>query len=253
MEGIIYIAENIITKKNYIGQTMYTVRKRKMQHFYFSDKGGTKNYFHNSIRKHGKNNFIFKELLKVEAKTKSLLLFYLNILEDVYIEKYDTFENGYNLKKGGNNTILHESARRKISESKIGKKNPLTDEQRKKHYANRTGLNNHNYGKNLTDETKKKISESKVGKLCGACTDERKQKLILANSKGKYITPWGGFYSANIAGRFLHKSDTAIYEWCINNLKIIKKMHVTKSKHIFKESDIGKTFKEFGFSFEANK
>lgn len=56
-----------------------------------------------------------------------------------------------------------------------------------------------------TDETKKKISLSSKGKNNGMYgrkrTKEEIQQFIKTQSKGKFITPWGTFYSAGAAVR----------------------------------------------------
>jgi hypothetical protein len=58
--GIIYSAKNIINNKIYIGQTKYTIEKRKAQHL-VTVENNNYNYrskFYNAIKKYGKENFI---------------------------------------------------------------------------------------------------------------------------------------------------------------------------------------------------
>lgn len=90
MDGFIYMVTNKVTGKSYIGQTRNTVEFRWRQHYKAKDN----KYFHKAIQKYGKENFEVTtlEVCPVEQ---------LNDREIYYINKYDTFANGYNLTKGG--------------------------------------------------------------------------------------------------------------------------------------------------------
>ena len=63
--------------------------------------------------------------------------------------------------------LVHsEETKQKLSDSKIGRKNPMfgkthSDEYKDKLRVNFTGENNPNFGKHLSEETRKKISVSK--------------------------------------------------------------------------------------------
>lgn len=90
MEGFIYKVTNKVTGKSYIGQTRNTVEFRWRQHYKAKDN----KYFHRAIQKYGKENFEVTTLEKVKVEL-------LNDREIYYINKYNTFNNGYNLTKGG--------------------------------------------------------------------------------------------------------------------------------------------------------
>lgn len=90
MEGFIYKVTNKVNGKSYIGQTRNTVEFRWRQHYKAKDN----KYFHRAIQKYGKENF---EVVTLEECDVNLL----NEREIYYINKYDTFNNGYNLTKGG--------------------------------------------------------------------------------------------------------------------------------------------------------
>ena len=94
-------------------------------------------------------------------------------------------------------------------------------------------------GNVLSEDTKRKISESHRGS---------KNYLF----KGYYITPYGRYDSrgAAVTNNIGKKS---IDNWCKNPDKVISNKSYVQSKYLqsLKESPIGKTFGELGFSFES--
>lgn len=95
-KGKIYIIKNKINDKVYIGQTVMTLNERFKCHLKPSTcktRGSYKIY--NAINKYGAENF-YCELLCETSDIKSL-----NDLEMYYIDKYDSYENGYNSTRGG--------------------------------------------------------------------------------------------------------------------------------------------------------
>lgn len=92
--GIIYKVVNKINKKLYIGLTTKSLEDRKIVHFNHS-KYGSKLYFHNAIRKYGKENYEWSEI--DSADTKEDLIY----LEKYWIHFWNTNKQGYNLTLGG--------------------------------------------------------------------------------------------------------------------------------------------------------
>ena len=95
--GYIYIVENKINGKKYIGQSLQQdINKRWKQHK-TSKKKSIGQVLFNAYQKHGIDNFKFKILcLCFDDDT--------NKYEIEYIKKYNTlYPNGYNLLIGGNN------------------------------------------------------------------------------------------------------------------------------------------------------
>lgn len=116
---IIYKATNTKNNKVYIGQTINTLEYRKSQHIrdcrrlnYYNNK------FHNAIKKYGIEVFIWEIICECSSIEE------LNDKEKYYISYYDSVNNGYNLKLGGENggTCCDET-RRKISITSIDKWN----------------------------------------------------------------------------------------------------------------------------------
>lgn len=112
-QGVIYKIENLVNGKVYIGQTIRTFEERKKQHI-AELKGGYKRNvkLQNAWNKYGEKNFKFS----------IIDYFPISILDDkeiYYIEKFNSFNNGYNMTTGGNQVMHNQkhtkSARKKIS------------------------------------------------------------------------------------------------------------------------------------------
>lgn len=103
MKGYIYVITNLITNKQYIGQTIQTIKQRYNAHISDSKNKTDHMYIHKSMRKHGAENFIVEEVDCVETDNIDDLMSKLNDLEKYYILSYNTLiPHGYNLTKGGN-------------------------------------------------------------------------------------------------------------------------------------------------------
>lgn len=104
---VVYIHRNLVNGKVYIGQTCNLSERWRCK---------DKNYFNsikffNAIKKYGWDNFSHEVLydnLNQEAA---------DIIEKELIEKYDSINNGYNLKEGGARGMLSEESLRKMGDS----------------------------------------------------------------------------------------------------------------------------------------
>lgn len=172
INGYIYLLTDNRNGKKYVGKHIGTDNN------YFS--GGV---IPNKIaKKHGKEIFT-KIILENNIINENLLL----EKEIYYIEKYDTFNNGYNLTKGGDGggTWIHKKTTvekerisnvkrnkmigRKFSEKTLEKMSlakkgiPLTEEHKKNISISQSGKNHPWFGRNHSEESKKKISEKHKG------------------------------------------------------------------------------------------
>lgn len=171
MKGLIYCVHCISTGKKYIGQTTQILEKRINRHFCDSEK--TDYHFHRAIKKYGKENFIFGVVEECNLEE-------LNSKEIYWIDKYNTFDNGYNSDTGGlNGRLLSEDTKQKISNSL--KNRTFTQEHLER-------IRRSLIGKTLSEETKNKISQSKIGKSRGSLSEEHKKKIGDAN-RGKKLGP----------------------------------------------------------------
>ena len=98
---------NIITGKQYIGLTSKGIEKRWKSHIAFAKKHN-KYYFHRAINKYGIDSWKH-EILEDNIKN----IEDANMLEKFYINKYDTFNNGYNSTIGGDGTTGNRSVTEK--------------------------------------------------------------------------------------------------------------------------------------------
>ena len=94
MTGI-YKITNLINNKIYIGQSIH-IEKRWEDHKYYSSKQHTA--IQSAFKKYGISNFSF-EIIEECPKDK------LDEREIYWIEFYDSYNNGYNLTKGGMSKI----------------------------------------------------------------------------------------------------------------------------------------------------
>lgn len=129
--------------------------------------------FWNAIQKYGWNSFEHDILLKIQCETFNELLFWLNSFEQFYIEKYDSFYNGYNSTLGGDGTR---------GVQLFGEKNPMygkphTEETKQK-------IGDLNRGRKHTEEERKKMSESqKIAQLGHVVSDETRKKISVSQKE----------------------------------------------------------------------
>jgi len=160
----IYQITNTTNGDFYIGKTINTPEERFQGHVY-SANSKSKTYLHNAIRKYGKEAFTITALESGFDNEDAL-----NEAEIRYISELSP---QYNMTKGGEGIsgftfTQSEETRKKMSESKKGKKRrPFTEEHKRK-------ISESKKGKKLSEECKRKISESKKGRKF---SEEVKEKI----------------------------------------------------------------------------
>lgn len=94
--GFIYQVTNSINGKVYIGQTTRTIEARWKQHLADSamDPMPCNSYLHNAIKKYGSDAFTVTEIEQCDNAD-------LNDREIYWIDYFDSYNNGYNLSRGG--------------------------------------------------------------------------------------------------------------------------------------------------------
>lgn len=172
INGYIYLLTDNRNGKQYVGKHI----------------GTDTNYFSGGIipnriaKKYGKDIFT-KIILEENIIDENLL----SIKEKEYIEKYNTFNNGYNLSKGGDgggswlvkktneergrisNIKREKNLGRKFSKETLEKMSlakkgiPLTEEHKKNISISQSGEKHPWFGRNHSDDSKRKISEKRKG------------------------------------------------------------------------------------------
>lgn len=138
----IYMIENTINGKKYIGQTIQQVKTRFNWHY--NNPGSP--MIHNALQKYGRDRFKITILCKYTSKEE------LDKMEKYYIKKYNTMDRsiGYNRSEGGDGTHgYHHTKDAKEAMSKWCK-------------GRFCGKDNHFYGKKHTIETKLKMRKCLV-------------------------------------------------------------------------------------------
>ena len=99
MRGFIYKITNKINSKSYIGQTIQNVKERFYQHCATKCNKAVSNMaIHRAIKKYGKSNFTVEVIEEIDSTN-------LNDRERYWIRYYDSYNNGYNSTKGGQDGI----------------------------------------------------------------------------------------------------------------------------------------------------
>lgn len=140
-----FIVYKVISPSNkvYIGITSKTLHKRKLDHYQCAHKGYRKSKFQKALNKY-KKNLIWTILDKVDSWKKACEL------EKLYIQKYDSFNRGYNCTLGGEGNFgaKHtELTKQKLSKAHKGKK--FSEEHKKA-----LSLGQKKYRKNKNNRTK---------------------------------------------------------------------------------------------------
>ena len=95
MRGFIYKITNKVNGKSYIGQTIQNVKERFYQHCATKCSKAVSNMaIHRAIKKYGKSNFTVEVIEEIDSAN-------LNDRERYWIKCYNSYNNGYNSTKGG--------------------------------------------------------------------------------------------------------------------------------------------------------
>jgi len=169
--GYIYVLQNKINSKCYVGQTN-NFKLRISQHKYDAFRKNIKLPLYNAIRKYGFNNFNIHNFI---IPNNMLDYFEINV-----IKRLNAISNGYNIEPGGKKRkTVSKETREKISKAKKGKK--MSDEARIKMINSKTGVR-------LSEEHKKKLSENNAKYWLGKKMKQEIKNKISISNKGSI--PW---------------------------------------------------------------
>ena len=145
---IIYYIKNKINNKMYIGQTVYSLKRRIKGHLQCVRLGRDRKLY-NAIKKYGWDNFEYGIICNCQTLEE------LNQKETEYIVKFDTYKNGYNMGLGGDNNVMITEQTKKKHDEKM-----RTPEVRNKISQTMTKLRKE---KGFSQETRQKISNKLKG------------------------------------------------------------------------------------------
>jgi len=168
MKGVIYCYHCIPTGKKYVGQTV-DENGRKKKHL--SDSKVQDLKFYRAVRKYGWENFIYGVIDEFNENV-------LNEREIFYIEKYDSFKNGYNSTSGGEGLRGYkftQETRELLSKLKKGK--PINHGK-----SVSAGLTGRKLSKEHSEKIQKVLKENKLGIFSLS-----HEELSLAGKKGGKI------------------------------------------------------------------
>ena len=120
------------------------------------------------MNKYGYDNFEFKVLEEIQNDNLEEFNFKLNELEIYYIDKFNTYTDGYNVTLGGDGSCGYEiSDKHKEAISKARKGVPLSEEHKLKIKMFMSSENNPNIGRIQSEESKLKHSQFMQGRYIG--------------------------------------------------------------------------------------
>lgn len=205
MIGSIYKVQNLLNQKCYIGFTSQG-EVRWSDHCNRARVKARKHHshFHRALIKYGIENFQF-EIIYMSRDVEHCK----NVMEGYFIQKYNSFDEGYNRTRGGEGTIgrkctqaardrmsaaqkglklgvkLTQEHRNKIGDAVRGERNGFYGKKHSKEFKSQKsqsmmGERHRYYGKSFSEEHRRKISEAHLGKRF---SDESKLKMAKAKSK----------------------------------------------------------------------
>ena len=168
--GIYYI-ENIKNYKKYIGQSIDIKKRWYLHEFELNNNSHHNQRLQNAWNKYGEENFEFKILLECKREE-------LDLYEQYFIEKFNTYYDGYNLDFGGTNRVR------------------WTDEMRKKMSILKS---------NITEEHRQ---------LCRIAHADQAIPIYQIDFDGNIVNQW--MYGAREASKKLDIDQACIWN-CVNN------------------------------------
>lgn len=205
----LYIHQNTINGKYYVGITSQEPEKRWLNGCAYSDRLP----FGRAVRKYGWDNFTHKVLMHglTEGHAKAMEKYFISMLQT----KDEHF--GYNMTDGGDGLAgFHhtDEAKARMSEAKRGSRHPnfgkhLSDETRLK-IASRLSGNRNSLGTVHSESTKRKISAAKMKPVEMRLNGD----LLKVFSSAKEAEESTGISRKNISECCLkHRKRAGTYEW----------------------------------------
>lgn len=107
----VYKFTHLESGRCYIGQTIQNPNRRRLEHISGSRTSKKTYHFHNALKKYGVGAFTFE----VIDSTSSLEE--LNLLEEKYVDQYDSINNGFNIRQAGGNKLHSTESKQRMSDA----------------------------------------------------------------------------------------------------------------------------------------
>lgn len=171
MYGIVYCALNTVNNKVYIGQTIKSLERRKVIHYWYAKKQLDNSYFHNALRKYKKDNWKWFIITECDNREE------LNNKEMICIQLFKSIGLAYNLREGGARNLGYKHTKeelKKMSKAQKGNTNALGC---KHPHSKKTKQKMSEAGKKkiFTEKHRKNMSIARIGNTNGC------------GNKGKYM------------------------------------------------------------------
>lgn len=206
--GIIYLIQNKVNGKMYVGQTTQTFEKRMYGHIHIS-RTKPKCLIDIKLKEYGLHNFESFIIDRCYTNQEDL-----DILECFYIKKFNSKvdnECGYNIREGGRRSKLCEIGKQKLRGARpqiSGSKNPnfgnkYSKETREKisnNHADVSGVNNPMYGMKGKNNPNSKavmcINNNKVYDCVYLCAEDLKLNYnsVVSAANGNRKSVFGYFF-----------------------------------------------------------
>jgi group I intron endonuclease len=152
----IYLFQNKINNKIYIGQTV-NFKRRLKKHIKNANENRKNSHFYSALKKYGIDQFDYFIIEELSSKKE------MDDAEIFWIEYFRSWDReiGYNLTFGGEGCIPTTETREKMRQAKLGKSNPKMQGANHPFFGIK-GEQHHRFGVPHTNEAKKKIAAANV-------------------------------------------------------------------------------------------
>jgi group I intron endonuclease len=147
------------TGKVYIGQSVQKPNRRRLEHISGARHTNKSYHFHNAIRVYGVEAFDWEVLDYADNVD------HLNALEKKYIEEYNSIEEGYNIRQGGDNKLHSEDSKKRMSKAQKAAHARRRDNGGDGGWKRRDG--GPMKGKAFSEDHKRKVGLANKGKMKG--------------------------------------------------------------------------------------
>ena len=107
----IYKFTHLESNRSYIGQPIQDPNQRRLEHISGSRHSDRTYHFHNALKKYGVDAFSFEVIAKAKTAEE------LNVLEENYIQQFNSIDNGFNIRNGGGNKTHNPESIKRMKEA----------------------------------------------------------------------------------------------------------------------------------------